>query len=97
MFITIQDETGVATLVIRPSLYEKQRRIILSASMMAVHGRIQREGEVVHLVAHRLTDLSGELGSIGDRDTAFPVRSRVMRSSTGRYICRRHGHPTPCG
>jgi len=80
MFITIQDETGVATLVIRPSLYEKQRRIILSASMMAVHGRIQREGEVVHLVAHRLTDLSG-----------------VMRSSTGRYICRRHGHPTPCG
>jgi error-prone DNA polymerase len=73
MFITIEDETGVANLVIWPSLYEKQRRIILSAGMIAVHGRIQREGEVVHLVAHRLTDLSGTLASIGDRDTAFPV------------------------
>jgi error-prone DNA polymerase len=40
---------------------------------MAVHGRIQREGEVVHLVAHRLTDLSGELASIGDCDVPFPV------------------------
>jgi error-prone DNA polymerase len=74
MFITIEDETGVANLVIWPNLYEKQRRVILSAGMMAVHGRIQREGEVVHLIAHRLTDLTPELASIGDRDGAFPVR-----------------------
>ncbi len=51
MFITIEDETGIANLVIWPKVFEKQRRIILSARMMAVHGRIQREGEVVHLVA----------------------------------------------
>ena len=73
MFITIEDETGIANLVIWPDLYEKQRRIILSSGMMAVYGRIQREGEVVHLVAHRLTDLSAELASVGDRDAAFPV------------------------
>ena len=73
MFITIEDETGIANLVIWPTLYEKQRRIILSASMMAVDGRIQREGEVVHLVAQQLTDLSSELASIGDRDTTFPL------------------------
>jgi error-prone DNA polymerase len=36
--------TGIANLVIWPSLFEKQRRIILSAGMFAVHGRIQREG-----------------------------------------------------
>jgi error-prone DNA polymerase len=48
MFITIEDETGVANLVIWPSLYERQRRIILAASMMSVQGRVQREGEVVH-------------------------------------------------
>ena len=41
--------------------------------MMAVHGRIQREGEVVHLVAQRLTDLSAELASVGDRDDGFPL------------------------
>jgi error-prone DNA polymerase len=73
MFITIEDETGIANLVIWPSLYEKQRRIILSAGMIAVHGRIQREGEVVHLVAQHLTDLSPALASVGDRDVAFPL------------------------
>jgi error-prone DNA polymerase len=73
MFITIEDETGIANLVIWPSLFEKQRRIILSAGMFAVHGRIQREGEVVHLVAQQLTDLSSELASVGERDRAFPL------------------------
>jgi error-prone DNA polymerase len=59
--------------VIWPKLYERQRRVILSAKMMAVHGRIQREGEVVHLVAHRVTDLSNTLASVGSRDAAFAL------------------------
>ncbi len=41
MFITIEDETGVANLVIWPSLYERQRRIILAAGMIAVQGRVR--------------------------------------------------------
>ena len=73
MFITIEDETGIANLVIWPKLYERQRPVILSAKMMAVHGRIQREGEVVHLVAHRVTDLSNTLASVGSRDAAFAL------------------------
>jgi len=73
MFITLEDETGIANLVIWPKVFEKFRRTILAASMMAVHGRIQREGEVVHLVAHRLTDLSEALASVGDRDSNFPL------------------------
>ena len=73
LFITIEDESGVANLVIWPSLYERQRRIILTAGMIAVQGRVQREGEVVHLVANHLTDLSADLASVGDRDTGFPL------------------------
>jgi error-prone DNA polymerase len=73
MFITIEDETGIANLVIWPKLYERQRRVILLAGMMGVHGRIQREGEVVHLVAHRVSNLSSTLASIGNRDAAFPL------------------------
>jgi len=73
MFITIEDETGVANLVIWPSLYEQQRRTILTAGMLAVRGRIQREGEVVHLVAHKLTDLSDELAAIGRKEEEFPL------------------------
>jgi len=72
MFITIEDETGAANLVIWPSLYEKQRRIILTANMIAVEGKVQREGLVVHIVADRLIDLSDELAKIGEQDT--PVR-----------------------
>jgi error-prone DNA polymerase len=71
MFTTIEDETGIANLVIWPKLYEKQRRVILSAGMLGVDGRIQREGDVVHLVAQQLTDLSGSLASIGNREWAL--------------------------
>jgi error-prone DNA polymerase len=73
MFITIEDETGIANLVIWPKVFEKQRRVILGAGMIAVRGRIQREGKVVHLIAQRLTDLSSALASVGERDTAFPL------------------------
>ena len=38
-----------------------------------MRGRIQREGEVVHLVAHRLTDLSADLATVYSRDAAFPL------------------------
>jgi error-prone DNA polymerase len=73
MFITLEDETGIANLVVWPQVFEKFRRTVMAASMMAVQGRIQREGEVVHLVAHRLADLSGELATVGSRDAAFPL------------------------
>ena len=71
IFITIEDETAVANLVIWPQVFEKQRRIVLGARMLAVKGRVQREGEVVHVIAHELTDLSALLRSVGDRDAAF--------------------------
>jgi error-prone DNA polymerase len=87
LFVTIEDETGIANLVIWPQVFERQRRVILGAGMIDVQGRIQREGEVVHLVARQLTDLSPELASVGDRDTAFPVPH-------GRGDEFHHGGPT---
>ena len=82
MFMTIEDESGVANLVIWKTLYEKQRRIALSAHLIGVDGRIQREGDVVHLVAYQLHDLSGELAKLQTRssgdagDLAWARRSR---------------------
>jgi error-prone DNA polymerase len=73
MFITLEDETGIANLVVWLKVFEKYRRIVLSAGMIGVYGRVQREGEVVHLVAHRLADLSANLASVGERDAAFPL------------------------
>ena len=74
MFITVEDETGVANLVLWPDRYAAQRRLVLQASMLACHGRVQREGEVVHVITDRLEDLSDLLRSVGERDgTACPV------------------------
>ena len=73
MFITLEDETGIANPVVWPQVFETFRRVVMSGSMIAVRGRIQREGEVVHLVAHRLVDLSAELATVGSRDAAFPL------------------------
>ncbi len=87
LFVTIEDETGIANLVIWPRLFEKQRRLILTAAMLGVEGRIQREGDVVHLVAQRLTDLTPDLNSVGERDGDFPLRH-------GRVDEFSHGNPS---
>ena len=86
MFLTLEDETGIVNAVVWPSLFERQRRVLMTASMMGIHGKIQREGEVVHLVAQRLFDFSGDLSSLGERDSDFPVphgRGDQVRHGSG--------------
>jgi error-prone DNA polymerase len=72
-FVTIEDETGVANIIIWQRLFEQQRRIVLSAAMMGVRGKVQKEGDVIHVIAEELEDLSHELRSIGGLD--FPHRT----------------------
>ena len=59
-FITLEDETGIANLVIWPDVFDKQRKIVMGARLMAVHGIIQKDAEdgVIHVVAKRLEDHS---------------------------------------
>jgi error-prone DNA polymerase len=73
VFITIEDETGVANLVVWPALFEKQRKIVMGARLMAVHGVIQRDpdSEVIHVVAGGLEDHTGLLGRLSD-DSLLP-------------------------
>ncbi|MGG6893698.1 error-prone DNA polymerase [Rhizobium sp. BR 315] len=73
MFLTIEDETGPANVVVWPTLFERSRRVLLGSSLMAINGRIQREGEVVHLVAQQLFDLSSDLSGLADRDQSFAL------------------------
>ncbi|MGG6898055.1 error-prone DNA polymerase [Rhizobium sp. BR 315] len=86
MFLTVEDETGPANVVVWPTLFERRRRIVLGASMMAINGRIQREGEVVHLIAQQLFDLTSDLSGLADRDEAFKL-------PTGRGDEFAHGTP----
>ena len=73
VFMTIEDETGVANLIVWPSLFDQQRRLILGSAMVACRGRVQKEGDVIHVVAGELFDLSELLRSVGQRDDKFPV------------------------
>ncbi len=71
VFVTLEDETGYVNVVVWSALVERQRRELLAARLMAVHGTIEREGEVVHLVARRLTDHSPLLGRLLTRSRDF--------------------------
>jgi len=88
MFITLEDETDVANLVVWTNVFEKNRRTVLGASMMGVRGQVQREGDVIHLIAQRLDDLSPLLASVGNRRDVADVyrvsRADVVKSPVTR-------------
>jgi error-prone DNA polymerase len=68
-FITIEDETGVANLVVLPQVFERYRKVIMSARLIEVQGHIQRTeqaAEVVHVLAHRLIDRSPALRTLAE-------------------------------
>jgi error-prone DNA polymerase len=73
-FMTVEDETDVANIVIWSALFEKQRSLILSSGMIGCHGRVQKEGGVIHVVAEEFFDLRDMLRSVGDRDHPLRVR-----------------------
>jgi len=68
VFVTIEDECGIANLVVWPKVFEAHRRIVMGSRLLAVSGHVQREGLVIHLVAERLWDWSAELDTIADLD-----------------------------
>ena len=58
IFMTLEDETGVVNIVVWPNVLERFRRAVLGGRLVLVRGRVQRAGEIVHLVAQRLDDLT---------------------------------------
>ena len=84
LFMTLEDDTGHANLIVWPPLFEKQRRLILSATMIACRGKMQRESGVIHVIADELTDLSDLLKSVGEREIeGQTVRDIHVRSTRG--------------
>jgi error-prone DNA polymerase len=63
-FVTLEDETGYLNLIVWESLAKRQRRALVGARLLGVEGKVQREGEVLHIVAERLFDHSALLGGL---------------------------------
>jgi len=61
VFMTLEDETDIANIIVWPKVFEQNRRLVMTARFLAVRGRLQRAGLVVHVVAESFTDLSSLL------------------------------------
>ena len=68
LFITVEDETGVANIILWPDRFEAQRTVVMSSAMISVTGVVQREGEVIHVIADRIHDRTALLRTVGDID-----------------------------
>ena len=64
VFVTLEDETGSANAVVWKDVFTANRRAVMGSRFLVVHGRLQRAGEVIHVVAERFTDLTGRLGEM---------------------------------
>ena len=90
VFLTLEDETGAANVVVWRDVFLKHRRTVMGATFLVVHGRLQREGEVIHLVAQGFTDLShrlwdlkaGKLEAPATEDAGGEVPRRRLASET---------------
>jgi error-prone DNA polymerase len=71
VFVTLEDETGTVNVIVWKSIKEKQRQTLLQSRLLAVYGQWQREGEVRHLVAQYLVDMSHLLGSLATTSRDF--------------------------
>jgi error-prone DNA polymerase len=83
VFVTLEDETGAANAVVWRDVFAANRRIVMASRFLVVHGRLQRAGEVIHVVAERFTDLTGrlrELKAEADDQPPPPTTPRLARS-----------------
>ncbi|MGO9049075.1 MAG: error-prone DNA polymerase, partial [Xanthobacteraceae bacterium] len=66
IFMTLEDETDIANIIVWPKAFEQNRRVVMSGRFLAVRGRLQRAGLVIHVVAESFVDLSAELPMLRD-------------------------------
>ena len=66
IFATLEDETGIANVIIWPKVFEKYRLQLLGARFLGVQGKLQRAGDVIHVVADRLYNLTNRLSALSD-------------------------------
>ena len=84
VFITLEDETGVANIVIWKDAFDAHRRLVMTSSFLVIHGQVQSVDGIVHVVAERFTDLSDRLAELRQDERVTPERpkppDRMVRS-----------------
>jgi len=88
VFMTLEDETGIANIVVWRDVFEANRRLVMTSSFLIVHGQVQSVDGVVHVVAERFSDLSARLSELREDDAEDAAHSRV----TGPMVRSRDFH-----
>jgi error-prone DNA polymerase len=81
IFITIEDETGIANLIVWPHVFENYRAAVMGARLIAATGRVQNESNVVHILADRLEDLTPMLDRLSEAEAFGPQPPRFTIAS----------------
>ncbi len=88
IFMTLEDETDIANIIVWPKAFEKNRRVVMTARFLAVRGRLQRAGLVIHVVAESFIDLSAELSSLRDGDLYSADSSRAPHPDSASLLIK---------
>lgn len=82
IFVTLEDETGIVNCVVWPKIFERFRRVVMTAQFLMVRGRIQREGLVSHVVAEDIVDLSAMLRTLGEGTATLAHTTREPKEGS---------------
>ncbi|HEY3719897.1 MAG TPA: OB-fold nucleic acid binding domain-containing protein, partial [Roseiarcus sp.] len=94
IFMTLEDETGVANIIVWPKAFERLRAIVIGARFVAVSGKLQNEIGVIHIIAERMEDLTPMLGQLSDegRDIETLAPSDEVRRPQLTMAQKRQGN-----
>ena len=81
VFVTLEDETGIANIIVWPKVFAANRRTVMSARFLGVRGRVQRAGLVIHVLAESFFDLSGELARLRDVDRLDEQHANLLTAN----------------
>lgn len=106
VFITLEDETGIANLVVWPDAFEQYRKVVMGARLIEVRGRVEYDEDVLHVIAARLTDATHRLHELsedlltpaiayGDHVGSLPATAAPFQppGPDDRSCGFAHGHP----
>jgi error-prone DNA polymerase len=77
IFMTLEDEAGVANVIVWPKAFERLRAIVLGARFVAVTGKLQSESGVIHIIADRMADLTPMLGLLSEAGATIATTARA--------------------
>ena len=82
IFLTLEDETGIVNVVVWAKMFERHRRVVMNAKFLAVRGKIERSGIVIHVIAEDLVDLTPELALLSSGEAKMPNTSKDVREGS---------------